>query len=513
MTICFLAFFLTLFSSSISPVELGILDTESEEERYNILYQAHWIALEKGIEVDYRGIDTLRISIPRRAKSIPLGPTTDFNAVVFIVNNETMNNFFLFSSSNPASLVSIKDKSSFDSGNFRSTKVLRSGFKMLVVEDKNPWVENRRGYNYGAIRKDIILLKDGKAQNTTVAPYNNPYSKPVCSMVTPSEHGKSFSNIEFYRTEKSTFKTFLVKFENDYGIHLANITVNTPEGTGLYGDTAIFLTDCADVLMENIIINNTYSESGKYGYGISMDNVLDVVFDQVKGDAPWGVFGNNNINNITLRNSDVNRFDVHCYGKDLSFEDCLFDTAGLLYSSVYGLVRFTRCTFDHVFPCLNRLDYNAYSPFTLVFRGCNFSFDRQHYAVVNLSDIDEIPNPRFELSRKCLPDISLIDCNFTLAPDMKFLYIFYVGKCRYPWPVGNISSIEIENLQVSGSGTPLSLSNTYISTASPVKTKLGNITYRHLEEPSRPYHSFVNLKMLNHKAPDKNIVVGREFVK
>ena len=503
---------LSLLCSSVSPVKMGILDAKMGVERYNILYEAHIKALEKGVRVDYSGIDTLRLDIPMKAKSIPLGYNTDFKGVVFIVNNNVPGNFFLFTRAQKAEPVTLKRLADIDNGDFRDYSELRTGRKMLIIEDKNPWIENRRGFNYGMNRRDILVLKNGKALNQTCTVYDNAYTNAVCTYVPMSKRETSFSNLEFYRTEATTAKTFLVKFENESNIHISKIKMVTPEGSGLYGDTEIFLKNCANVSIDNIQIEGSYSMKDKYGYGISMDNVYYVIMDNIIGDAPWGVFGNNNVNCSVLKNSHVNRYDNHCYGRDFFFENCMFDKSGFLYSSIYGDVKFEKCTFKYVFPCLNRIDFNAYSPFNITFSNCDFFFDNSHYAFVNLSDIDDIQNPRYELSDKCLPNVRIENCSINLSPGIKYAFAFYVGGCMYSKPIKGLKAISLNSITVKGSDIPLKLFNTHVRTYNIIDLIIENVEYKEGNN-SIPNYRFVNETMLNRNEPTKKMVIGLQFIK
>ena len=491
---------------------MGILEAKTGEERYNILFEAHVRALEKGAQVDYSGIDTLRLEIPKKAKSIPLGYKTDFKGAVFIVNNVVPGNFFLFTKTQKADTIALKSLADIDNGDFRGYSELRSGKKMLIIEDKNLWIEKRRGFNYGMNRRDILVLKNGKAQNKTCTVYDNAYTEASCSYIPISKRKTTFSNIEFYRTSTSTAKTFLVKFENENNIHISNVKMVTPEGSGLYGDIDIFMKNCADVRADHIEIVGSYSMTNHYGYGISLDNVYNIDLNYIEGSAPWGVFGNNNVNHATLRNSHVNRFDVHCYGRDIYMENCLFDNSGFLYSSIFGQVIFENCTFMNVFPCLNRLDFNAYSSFDIFFKGCNFVFDGRHYALINLSDIDDISNPRHELSEKNLPNVTVERCTFNLSTTSKFLYVFYVGGCQYSKPLEGLTNITLRDITVTGAETPLTLFNTNVDTEKDVTTTLDNIKFQSDHQTIDKYR-FVRTKMLNRNSIEKTRIIGEVYVK
>lgn len=503
---------LPVLSTSFSLIKMGLMDVKTGEERFNILYEAHVKAKEKGLAVDYSGIDTIRLSIPIQARSIPLGEKTDFKGTVFVVDNDNKENFFLFSLCGKADTLKISNNLLIDTGNFKTISCLKTGFKMLVIEDQNPWIDNRRGFSYGMKRRDILLLNNGQALNHSCAPYNNEYSNPICTSVSVSKEVKSFSNAVLHRTATSKRKTFFVKFENQYNVHISNIGIVTPDGTGQFGDTGIFLKDCANVSMNNVNIDGSYSLNDKWGYGISLNNVYNIDFDQIEGNAPWGVFGNNNVNKARLKNSHVNRFDVHCYGRDFFFENCLFDKSGFLYSSIYGDVRFEQCTFKNVFPCLNRIDFNAYTPFNIVFANCDFYFDNSHYALVNLSDIDDIENPRQELSDKCIPNVQIENCSINLCSGIEYVFAFYVGGCKYSKPIKGLSFFSMKNITVSGTEAPMKMFNTYVRTEKAVDLNIDHVSYQERERRI-PNYRFFSETMLNHSEPKKKALRGHQYIK
>lgn len=67
-------------NKDVSPLDFGLLQAKNGTERYNCLYQTHCVAIAAGVNVSYRGIDSLEIEIPKNAKSIPLTVNNDFAA-------------------------------------------------------------------------------------------------------------------------------------------------------------------------------------------------------------------------------------------------------------------------------------------------------------------------------------------------------------------------------------------------------------------------------------------------
>ena len=73
---------------SISPISFGLYEATTGEDRYNILLSVHKYACKNGLSVDYTGIHTIEISIPKGAESIPLCPDNNFAGVVLNVKNK-----------------------------------------------------------------------------------------------------------------------------------------------------------------------------------------------------------------------------------------------------------------------------------------------------------------------------------------------------------------------------------------------------------------------------------------
>ena len=62
----------------------------------------------------------------------------------------------------------------------------------------------------------------------------------------------------------------------------------------------------------------------KSGYAFSLNNVANFRAEKVVAKAPWGVFGGNNVNNTVLVDCEINRYDIHCYGKNVRADRCKF---------------------------------------------------------------------------------------------------------------------------------------------------------------------------------------------
>lgn len=249
-----------LAAKTVSPNDYGLRRAKTDVERYEVLLHTHQSAAENGWDVSYAGIDSIVIEIPRAAKSIPLTQHTNFGGVRLTVKN-IQKKMTLFVMENQITEVKAT-KELIDKGCFRKVRELRKGMKLLIIEDETLWVKQRKGYNYGATRKDVLVLKRGRAQNKPVSPYLNETSSPKCYYCDVTGQKVVIKNLEFVRTEDSKYITHLLTLKNLNNITIKNISVTTPQETDLYGDVVISFQNCANVTVEDVTINGTYSQGG-----------------------------------------------------------------------------------------------------------------------------------------------------------------------------------------------------------------------------------------------------------
>ena len=132
--------------------------------------------------------------------------------------------------------------------------------------------------------------------------------------------------------------------------------------------------------------------------------------------------------------------------------------------------------------------------------------------MVNLSNIDDIINPRKELSEKYIPNVLIQNCSFHLAKDVKYLYDYYVGGCKYPYPIKGLSSIIMNGIEVTGAEIPMAIANTYVKTKEEVEIKLNRISYKSSSKRVEDY-PFLKIATLNHSDVNKRKVEGEAFLR
>ena len=469
----------------ISPLDYGLKAAKTGEERYDVLQRTHQEAERLGVGVSYAGIKKIQLAIPKNAKSLPITHYSDFAGVTFLVENK-QKNIYLFAISAELKPVDVRGVD-IDNGDFTKYDVLKSGEKLLIINDQTPWVKQRAGHDYGATRKEVMLLKNGKSGNGPVKSYCTPTTKPAGQYCDVTGAKKIvFRNITFNRSAGSTFKTYLVRISNHYDVELSNITINTPDSPGMYGDRAIRIENSTKISLVDVTINGTYSRGSdgeygkKYGYGISLENVYDFNARNLYARANWGVFGNNNVQLVHLEDCDINRFDIHCYGKDIYCKNVNFVGLYNQYASVYGTIQYDKCIFTDFTPVLNGGSYNAYVEHEVVFNDCVFNAPPKKNFLIWIGNVKDAINPRYELTEKYLPNVRIKNMVVNMTGGTGDFFVFYGKKKVEGATHVGLSNITIDGLTINSSGgkpvKQMMLSNIEIGTRTPVDCQIKNVT-------------------------------------
>ncbi|MBR4135931.1 MAG: right-handed parallel beta-helix repeat-containing protein [Bacteroidales bacterium] len=468
----------------ISPLDFGLAEAESDSARYEVLYRTHQAALAEGKDVSYEGIESLTIQVSAESKSIPLTPNNDFHGLKLTVRNNAQK-FFLFEMIQPATPIEF-DKKRVDDGDFRDLEPLNEGDWLLILEDETPWVANRAGYAYGATRKDILYIQDGKAKNKPIALYDTDTTHLKASYCPATTDLKTISNLTILRDSTSTYKTKCIYVEGFNNVKISNVQLFTPQNSTMYADEAITFVNCANVTMEDVRIDGTYSQEKKYGYGIMMNNVWNATFQRLDAHAQWGVFGTNNMSNVTLRDCDINRFDVHCYGKDIFIYNCKFSKLYNQFSSIFGTLLFDGCRFVNFVPVLVETSYNVYTPFDLTFKNCVMEAGVSRNYLISIGKLNDQAVSRPELARKCWPNVTIQNLIVNVPDKVSEIILFKpTGEITYRKPVDYVSQVKIDGLSFHYSGSGHA-ANFVISSAPVTSTKTIQYDIRNMDLLSVP---------------------------
>ena len=437
----------TMQEEPLNPLLYGLRDAKDGKERYNALYACHKDAAASGRPVSYAGIDTIWLEIPDDAQTMPLTNSTDFAGAVIFVRNDSERDVTLFALKGESPKNINIDRALLDSSDFRQVPELQAGEYLLIVADKNKWTF-REGYDYAVYRNDLLFVSDGRGLNHPVTTYMDSAAEPSCTYVPVTTEPKVIENVTIHRGRNEKHKTYCFSVSYQNNVLLRNIHITTPK-TKFNADRAISINNSANCTVQDVRIDSTYSYPGAYGYAIGMNNVYNTTFVRFVADAAWGVFGTNNVNQITLRECDVNRFDIHCYGRDARLVNCTFRNKQTQFSSMYGDVVFDSCHFIDCIPVRIRSSYNAYTPFDIHIRHCTFDATLRHHALVNVMLLSTTPNPRSELAPRCWPNVYVEDLTVNLPFLTRRIEIIEptgtLSECKKP--VDYIETIEINGLR------------------------------------------------------------------
>ncbi len=451
-----------LQAQSVSPLTYGLREAEDGIARYRALYFAHVAALEMGATVDYTGIDTVDIEIPPDFASIPLGRETDFKGMVINVTNHSRHGA-LFSLTQQALQLEIS-KATVDSRHFDSIPELASGWHLLVLNDKHPWTE-RRGYGYKHYRSDIMVVHDGWGMNEPIAPWNTDSTVLQASYIPIDTALKTFRNLTMHRAKGCTFRTNLISVSGQYNVLIENVHVTTPKSK-MIADGVFSIRNSARISFLDVTVDGTYSGYGStrdYGYAFSLNNLWGAHFQRVEAHGNWGVFGTNNLSHTQLFDCNLDRFDIHCYGRDAWLKRCTLRQRQTQFSSMFGTVEFDSCRFIDCIPVRIRSSYNAYTPFNIAMYNCTFELTPRYHSLVNVMLLDTADNPRPELKEKCWPNLTITNLTVVVPWTVGSLNLFhptgalkelrrefgyinevYVGNMKMVRPNGNKAKVPLK---------------------------------------------------------------------
>lgn len=446
----------TLAAQSISPLDYGLREATTGIGRYYALYNAHSDARDRGVEVSYAGIDTIHLELPPAWRSIPLGRHTDFGGAVFYVTNHSHHGT-LFTLTQGATALEM-DKALVDGLDYRSVPPLATGWHLLILNDQKPWTE-RHGFGYMQYRKDLVVVHDGQGLNSPVMPWGSDSTRLKASYVDIDTAQKVFRNITMHRTKGCTFRTNLIGISNQYNVLIEQVHVTTPKSK-MIADGIFTISNSARITLRNIKVEGTYSGKGRpdvYGYAFSLNNLYDSHFEHIDAWGNWGVFGSNNLNRTTLEHCNVDRFDIHCYGRDATLRECTLSGRQTLYTSFYGTARFEHCFFDDYVPVRVRSSYNAYTPFDIEIYHCTFRLTPKHHYIVRVNLLDTADNPRPELMEKCWPNL-LVDGMDVIVP-LTVGRLYAYDPCDnlkdLAREIGHISRVELKGIRmIRSNGKP-----------------------------------------------------------
>ncbi len=459
--------------TTVSPFDFGLAEAETDSARYDALYRTHLYAISIGAEVSYQGIGTLTVEITESARPIPLTRHNNFNGLQLIVKNSAKAQYLFTLYDTVWQEITLEPKM-VDSSNFHGVEELSNGTYMLVLEDLTPWVANRAGHKYGAMRKDIMLVENGKGSNRPTAFYSTDSTVLFAKFHPADNEMKTITDLSITRDTSSTVKTYCFDINGINNLKISKVNIYTPDTKNMYADAAINIENCTNLQMEDVLIEGTYSRTNNYGYGIQMNNVWNSHFVRLTGHANWGIFGTNNMHNTLLAYSDFDRFDIHCYGRDVTFRHCLQTDSYNQFSSVFGTIAFDSCTFYNFTPVLIESSYNAYPHFVLLMHDCHWHLTRQNHTLINAGHHDTLTPSRPELKAKCLPDI-FIDGLSLSSPWLVRPRLIHYGGPVSPHPVGGISNAVI--LRLAGARRllpPITLSDKRVALSHPVNLLVTN---------------------------------------
>lgn len=382
--------------------------TDSGVDNINSLIQLFSTANNTNSKVNFEGISKVPLRIPLSYTTIQLNTSVDFKDSIFIIENNSIDTFlFSIDNSNKSSVITI-DKTLLTESNtvFTSTS-MGSKTGLLMVNDLNVWTY--RNGTEPQNRRDLLSIINGKSENSVIATYNNEASNPQCTFVELPIQNIEISNIKVIRANSSKITKFIsLSYVNNITFNNIQIDTILDSNSPNSEDSIFSVYYSANISLNDIKVLNTYS-STLYGYAFLFDTCYNISFSNIIATSDyWGVFGCNKLNKVSLDNCDINRFDIHCYGKDILITNSVIRDLYNQYSSIYGYIKYENCRFYDSYVCLYDSSYNAYTKHRVVLNNCEiFNSKQSTISLFVMGDFLVTQNARPELGIKYLPEVQI----------------------------------------------------------------------------------------------------------
>ena len=385
--------------------------------------------------------------IPATGSFIKLPPQVNFNEWTIVGINQKGQKWPLFSLekfSTDRRTDFHLTKTDVDEGNFMKCPELCTGRKMLVLKDEKEWTYRTDGNDTGPFyRNDVIALNNGVPENSPIAPWDTPSTALSYYYYEANDVPVIIENLTFkrHRDPGSYGIMKLIRADGKNDVTFRNIKVGFIESSGNITkteDACFEVYNSAHVKFININVNGTYSSATAYGYAFYLDNDYDISFHDVTATGLWGVIGTRNLNRTYLKNCVMNRFDIHCYGRDVRCVDCTFvnEESNVRisndYSSFFGTLHYENCTFRKSLPVFLASNYHAYSGFDLIMDSCtldgsNIPYDPDFIVdgiIIKAGFVETPDKKRPEFQKINWPNVHIINLTLSNFPSVPKLSLF-----------------------------------------------------------------------------------------
>lgn len=461
--------------SPLKPEMFGLVQTD-DGSNYDRLLLMYKLAKSINATISWEGYANSTITLTTlRTTPIQLLQVNDFCGVTFEVKN-TQQNITLFSAKGgefgKLTTADSVIKPYLESLDYSAVPEIGTGtgLWLLKVHDVTTWTVRTDTTPTAVDRYDLILINDGLAYNYPIYSYTQ--GSPTFEYVRVDSAPTIIKNLQVVRVAGCTAITYALSISNLNNVLIENMEVVTKEVNGLSHDAAIQANDCSNLTFINVTVNSIYDTTG-YAYGFSFNNIYNLVMDRINtSNYNWGVMGNNYLNTVTMTNSNLNRFDLHLYGRDFQFIHCQFKKTYNQFCNVYGQIIFDGCQFNNTTPILYEGSYNVWTGHDVTFKNCTF---KNVTTLFNLYRLDNTVNSRPELSQKCLPNVNVEYCVFTTP--VNGINLFTVPEGTMP-VLGHIDHVYINGLKyIDPTGIPsFTIANKGLSTLNAIKVIANNVS-------------------------------------
>lgn len=466
---------------NLSPIMFGLNSTNDKDSNvynYKSIFYTYKNANKLECNVKWEDVNKVEMEIPNGFPYITLTQNNDFCNTSFIVTNKSHKEcIFKLEKSNDFVQIDI-DKTTLGGSDYSQYTYFDNGTYLLSIYDQNIWTHRTDSADDSDFyRKDLIVIKDNTALNLPCFTYNTESSLPYCKYRKISENRFTFKNINI-TCKDCQYVTNILVISGILDIDIDNVKIEIADNNQDLSHGVLFsFLDCANLNISNTSVYGTYDNYG-FAYGFHLQNCTNINIDNLTTiNKNWGVFGTQCLNNVKVSNSNINRFDIHCYGKDITINNCSFKHKYNSISGIFGNVVYNNCQFEYQVPLVYDNSYHVFSPFNLILNNCTFVLNNKDFCVFSMSSSDVTIYDRDEIKEFCLPNICINNLYIKKYDyyDKEGRVVLYKTGYNKDIVAKYISNVKIDGVTTDGHDYKIFISNDKINCDKPVCSDLNRI--------------------------------------
>lgn len=468
---------------------------------FNGVFESSWIKFDQVSSTkNYENVATLINNYKNKVRwcnetilctitdtEIHLIPGIDYNfdgLTLDCTNNNSQRNLFSLVSEPLSSEASTIEDLAAD-------EIFNMARGLIFAYDPTPLYKRSGDHDYNYFRHDVFLVENNIVLGSPCLPYDAETQLEL-SYIILNYNSTQVRNLNVIRRGDADLRVLYAVYQ--YNLIVDNLCVDTLVNFDEM-DGAFSIDNVHTLIFNNITINKGYRDTRGANYIFELYWITNLLCNNIKAAySTWGCFGTRGINGAHIQNSTINRFDIHCYGKNILATNCIFVNNFNQCQCTTGYITFRNCSFiDH--RGLMIYDTPVGVPCKVTYEDCDIELksDSGHLLLFRIRESSNI-NARL-FNNFYLPDLNVVNCKVSYVEKpstWNSLYMISRASSSITPPlVDNTVNISVDGLTlVFGNCYNYIIDSTYSDPCEAVLC-LKNVTVQDLPTPCYYSNTFL----------------------